>query len=376
MASASPAPQPPYVPRPTGQLVTGCVIIPVIVLGLVVAAWLYIRASASPHLRLPQGHVALVRAWPVDTAPLLARFGAGRTLEVTGRTPDWRWLEVALWDGRRGWTWRPLALLPWRIVASPTTPSPPQAVPPVITPLEPVLVPIPATSFTMGSPPGLGREDEQPAHVVHLSGFAIERTEVTLGQYWRCVEANACAPPTHDASPTVPRYANDPAFDNHPVMHVPWEAAQKYCRWRGLRLPTEAEWELAAGWDSERKAKMFWPWGNKAQPGAANVADTGSGGPVAVGSVSTDRSPAGVLDMAGNVSEWVLDWYKVDYYRIAEATNPPGPPYRRGAGTGRVVRGGSFAEPLEAARTTHRQHREPEYGYPTVGFRCVKEATP
>lgn len=374
MPSASP--QPPYVPRPTAQLVTGCVIIPALIVGLLVTVTLYVRMLAAPHVRIPRDHVALVRAFPADEAPLLARFGAGRTLEVTGRTPDWRWLEVMLWDGRHGWTGRPLAVLPWQISASPTTPRPLQRLPTVVTSVDPAMVSLPATSFTMGSPPGFGRDDEHPAHVVYLSGFTIDRTEVTLGQYWQCVEAHRCPPPTRDASPTGPHYANDPAFDHYPVIHVPWEAAQGYCRWRGKRLPTEAEWELAAGWDIDKKAKVFWPWGNTAQPGAANVGDTSVHGPAAVGSFVADTSPSGVLDMAGNVSEWVLDWYKVDYYRVTEPTDPPGPPYRRGAGTGRVVRGGSFAETIEAARTTQRHHREAEYGYPSVGFRCVQSSRP
>ncbi|RME44286.1 MAG: hypothetical protein D6796_11970 [Caldilineae bacterium] len=95
-----------------------------------------------------------------------------------------------------------------------------------------------------------------------------------------------------------------------------------------------------------------------------------------MGSFPADRSPAGVLDMGGNVSEWVFDWYKVDYYRVADETDPRGPTHRRGEGTGRVVRGGSFADPLPEARTANRRHRAEGYGYPTVGFRCARDAAP
>lgn len=121
------------------------------------------------------------------------------------------------------------------------------------------MIAIPATTFTMGSPPGLGENDERPAHVVSLPAFEIDRTEVTVGQYWQCVEAGACAAPTSDAGQTEAHYLNDPSFDNHPVINVPWTEANRYCTWRGKRLPTEAEWEMAAGWDAGRGAKLQWP---------------------------------------------------------------------------------------------------------------------
>jgi formylglycine-generating enzyme required for sulfatase activity len=235
------------------------------------------------------------------------------------------------------------------------------------------MVAIPVTSFTMGSPPGLGQDDERPAHVVTLPAFEIDRTEVTIGQYWRCVEAGACAPPTSDASPTEAHYLNDPAFDNYPVVNVPWSEAHNYCLWRGKRLPTEAEWELAAGWDVNKKAKLLWPWGNNARPAYANVGDTALHGPAPVGSFAADTSPTGVLDMGGNVSEWVFDWYKVGYHGVVNETNPVGPSHRRGAGTGRVVRGGAFVDPLDEARTANRRHQAEAYGYPTVGFRCARD---
>jgi formylglycine-generating enzyme required for sulfatase activity len=225
----------------------------------------------------------------------------------------------------------------------------------------------------MGSPPGLGEADEAPAHPVSLSAFEIDRTEVTVGQYWQCVAAGACAAPIAETGESVTHYLNNPTFDNHPVINVPWVEANRYCGWQGKRLPTEAEWELAAGWDIERGAKLRWPWGNDSPGEKINVVEFSGGQPAVVGSFPADKSPVGVLDMAGNVSEWVFDWYKVDYYNVADETDPVGPTNRRGEGTGRVVRGASFADPLEQARTANRGHQEETYGYPTVGFRCARD---
>jgi formylglycine-generating enzyme required for sulfatase activity len=233
------------------------------------------------------------------------------------------------------------------------------------------MIRIPATTFTMGSPPGLGEADEEPAHPVSISAFEMDRTEVTVGQYWQCVAAGACTAPTADGSQSEPHYLNDPAFDNYPVINVPWAEANSYCAWRGKRLPTEAEWELAAGWDTERGAKLLWPWGNEATPGQANLGYAPGSDPAPVDSFPEDRSPLGMMDMAGNVSEWIFDWYKVDYYSTADDTDPVGPTQRRGEGTGRVVRGASFADPVEQARTANRGRQEATYGYPTVGFRCA-----
>jgi formylglycine-generating enzyme required for sulfatase activity len=231
------------------------------------------------------------------------------------------------------------------------------------------MVALPETTFTMGSPQGLGEEDEWPAHPVTLSAFEIDKTEVTIGQYWQCVAAGVCAPP---ANPGL-HYLNDPAFDNYPMANLPWSEASRYCAWRGKRLPTEAEWEMAAAWDAARRAKLQWPWGNAAPEAEVNVGQGSTGQAGVVGSFAGDRSPAGALDMAGNVGEWVADWYKVDYYRLAEDANPTGPAQRRGEGSGKVVRGGSFADDLTEARAANRRHQPEKSGYPNVGFRCARD---
>lgn len=363
----------PAAPRPTTQMTIGCVVIPLIVAIIAFGLFGYVRANASSRLTVPAGEVVQVRAWPDPGAPLLARFGEARELRVIGRTADWRWLEVALWEDQRGWTLRPLDILVWQLEAPARKPQPPDSLPTPVTPAAARMIDIPAGSFTMGSPPGLGEPDEQPAHPVSLSAFAIDQTEVTVGQYWHCVAAGECVAPSADGSQTEPHYLNDPAFDNHPVINVPWAEANRYCLWQGKRLPTEAEWEMAAGWDAGRGAKLLWPWGNDPAASQANLGDNSLGEATVGGAFPQDRSPLGLLDMAGNVSEWVFDWYKVDYYRVADGTDPVGPTHRRGEGTGRVVRGGSFADPVEQARTANRGHREATYGYATVGFRCARD---
>ncbi len=352
---------------PTTQIIIGGLIIPLIVAALLVGAYLTVRANASTQLAV--SHYILVYAAPDETSPLLARFGPGTTLKITGRTADWRWLEVTLWDNQRGWTPRPLNILPWQLNAPETTPKPPAAPPPAITPVKEEMITLPAITFTMGSPDGLGEADETPTHPVSLSAFEIDRTEVTLGQYWQCVQAGKCAAPVVNASLPVPDYLNNPAYDNHPVISVPWLEASHYCDWRGKRLPTEAEWEAAAGWDAGRNAKLLWPWGNNpAEQG--NVGQTSLAQPAPVGDFELDQSPAGLLDTGGNVSEWVFDWYRPDYYSMADSTNPAGPSTRRSAG--RVVRGGSYADPVEQARVANRSHQEEIYGYANVGFRCAR----
>ena len=353
-------------------MAVGCLGIPALLIVVAVGGFLYLRAHTTTHIVAPKGDVAQVRTRPEAAAALMARFGPGRKLDVIGRTDDWRWLEVRLWDGRRGWVRRPLSILPWQLDADPTPVPEPQTVPAPETPLvTEEMVAIPETSFTMGSPPAQGESDEQPAHVAYVAAFAIDRTEVTVGQYWRCVEAGACEAPTHDASPAEPHYLNNPAFDHYPVINVSWSGARQYCRWRGKRLPTEAEWELAAGWDIARRAKLRWPWGNSRPAGPVNAGDTASEGPAPVGQFPADQSPAGVLDMGGNVSEWVFDRYKVDAYRESEKTRSVDAMPRRGAGTGRVVRGGAFSDPLHEARASNRRYQAEAYGYPTIGFRCA-----
>jgi formylglycine-generating enzyme required for sulfatase activity len=221
----------------------------------------------------------------------------------------------------------------------------------------PSTVVVPAGSFGMGCPDSQGcAPDEVPFHQVMLSGFEIERTEVTQAAYQRCIAAGACTAPQANFDPT--------ATPNQPVRDVSWLQAQAYCAWLGMRLPTEAEWEKAARGDDMRN----FPWGDGSPDCAcANFADCG-GAPLDVGARTCGAGPYGALDAAGNVSEWVSDWYAADFYSQSPTTDPQGP----ADGTMRVARGGSFMSNGDDLHVSRRIVGEPHTAYDAFGFRCAR----
>jgi iron(II)-dependent oxidoreductase len=231
------------------------------------------------------------------------------------------------------------------------------------------MVTVPAGWFLMGSDPKTdpaAGPQEQPQRLVYLNAFRIDRYEVTNVHYLRYVLATGAEwPPYWREEPFPEKIAW------HPVIGVSWREADAYCRWAGKRLPTEAEWEKAARGTDGR----IFPWGN--EPAGwlkSNIAHSGSGRvkrypPLAnVNRYDRGVSPYGVYQMAGNVSEWVADWFDPEYYRRGETHNPTGP----SQGTDKVFRGGSWNEDPEVARSAGRNAGAPDHRSYLIGFRCAK----
>lgn len=230
------------------------------------------------------------------------------------------------------------------------------------------MVLVPAGEFLMGS--NFGAAEEAPEHAVDLSAFYIDLFEVTNARYAQCVAEGACDVPVQLNSATRASYYDNPEFGDFPVVMVTWAMAGQYCSWRGASLPTEAQWEKAARGTDFR----IFPWeGENADCSLANFwnsepscqRDTSQ-----VGSYPSGVSPYGLFDMAGNVWEWVLDWFDPGYYAGSPAENPAG----AGDGEYRVVRGGSFPGGVGQIRVTTRGRNLPGNGYNYVGFRCAKPA--
>lgn len=219
-----------------------------------------------------------------------------------------------------------------------------------------VLVAVPAGEFIMGH----GLEDS-PVHTVFLNDFWIYRSEVTNAQYARCVEVGTCTPPDLESNPLY----SDPAEGNKPVVGVTYEQAAAYCNFVHGRLPTEAEWEKTArGLDGN-----IYPWGD-----AAPICDLLNfsycrGKTSEVGAYPQGKSYYEALDMAGNVFEWVADWYKAGYYAESPRENPTGPE----TGSRRSVRSSSFSSDGYLVEVARRFSANPIDHRKDLGFRCVVE---
>jgi formylglycine-generating enzyme required for sulfatase activity/tetratricopeptide (TPR) repeat protein len=293
---------------------------------------------------------------------------------------------------------------PDETVVSVVSPNPPAGATRVWEKDDSVMVYVPAGSFMMGNTaedidaflaeciacePPFG--DEKPRHEVILDAFWIDRTEVTNGQYRRCVEAGECSPPSPPHEDCDPEdcpshwfleshgpdsYYGSPDFDDYPVVYVNWDQARAYCAWAGKRLPTEAEWEKAARGTEER----VYPWGNtfdgtivnfcdvnctfdwKADEWNDNYADT-----ALVGSYGGGVSPYGALDMAGNVIEWTSSRYQSYPYQADDGRED----LENSGEVLRVLRGGSWFGTKWHARAAIRHrtgHIRPDAH---VGFRCA-----
>jgi eukaryotic-like serine/threonine-protein kinase len=224
---------------------------------------------------------------------------------------------------------------------------------------------VPVGEFIMGSDTS-DQPDEKPAHKVYLDAFWIDQTEVTNKQYQACVNAGTCEPPSSTNSYTHPSYYGNPEFDNYPVIHINWDKANRYCEvWAGGDLPTEAQWEKAARGTDERT----YPWGNDAPNKDLLNYNSNVGDTIAVGSYKSGKSPYEVYDMAGNVWEWVNDYYQNDYYVSLgnSASDPLGPEF----GQYRVLRGGSWDNGDNVVNSAYRSWYGSSSGN-RIGFRCAR----
>jgi len=238
---------------------------------------------------------------------------------------------------------------------------------------------VPAGAFTMGADTG-GEPDERPAHRVELRAFRIDRTELPREHYVRCVRAGVCSD-----IPAPARFSSA----RQPVIVVSWPMARRYCRWAGGRLPTEEEFEKAAGGTDRR----VYPWGNEPPTleRAVYAQPMGTGATAPVGTHPAGASPYGALDMAGNVWEWTETTYDPYAYQrptqtatCESALAAYADLRRRGlwAFTGaygipeachRVLRGGAWNYRPQGLRVTNRVHHAPDFRGLVAGFRCAAD---
>lgn len=240
---------------------------------------------------------------------------------------------------------------------------------------------VPAGPFLMGCNQAVDLDcdfDENPLHEVTLSAYRIDKYEVTVADFAKCVDAGVC---THLATCVHDEPSPDdaqcswgvPGRELYPMHHVDCEDAKDYCAWAGKRLPSEAEWEKAARGTDGRK----YPWGIAPASCEYAVMMAVEGAPgcdeghtLPVGSKPAGASPYGVMDMAGNVWEWVHDWYRDDYYVISPEIDPQGPD----SGVSRGLRGGAYNYGALNMRVSDRDR--PNW-YDTlnsnIGFRCAKD---
>jgi formylglycine-generating enzyme required for sulfatase activity len=254
------------------------------------------------------------------------------------------------------------------------------------------MVLLPGGTFMMGCVEGDNQcnDDEKPAHRVSLDSFYMDEHEVTVAEYALCVNAGVCISAQFVDNPSYDTFfSNDVRHRNHPVIGINWNSADAYCRWRGKRLPTEAEFEYALRGGQEG---YIYPWGTNGTPPTryGNYSDEAilrlfpswrqfvnswfhgyNDGFMGMSPVcSFTRNPFGLCDISGNVWEWTADWYDDNYYQSSPANNPRGP----SSGKSRVIRGGSWMTSPRFVRTSYRDNKSPVYWVWDLGFRCSRDA--
>jgi formylglycine-generating enzyme required for sulfatase activity len=232
--------------------------------------------------------------------------------------------------------------------------------PPLAKQDERSMVLVPAGEFLMGSL--TGDVDEKPMRRVYLDAYFMDKDQLTVGEYAKFLDA------TSHVAPPEWNIMSRAMHKKRPVVNVNWADAGAYCKWAGKRLPTEAEWEKAARGTDGR----IYPWGDeppsKFHGNMKKELWNNHMGLTPVGMFEDGRSPYGINDMAGNVWEWVSDWYDPNYYHTAPLRNPTGPP----TGSHKVVRGGSWGSGPEGLRSSDRETRLPSFQGFGTGLRCAK----
>ena len=236
------------------------------------------------------------------------------------------------------------------------------------------MVMVPAGPFPMGVPPGDrdGGRDEYPRHEISLDTFYIDKYEVTNGLYLEFVRQTGHRAPLHPKDQTRSLWKGNTMPESvvdRPVVNVDWHDAEAYCRWAGKRLPTEAEWEKAARGADDRR----FPWGNvEPTPKHLNYNQRWIGEKtlMPVGSYEAGKSPYGAYDMAGNVWEWVNDWYDPLYYEKSPSKNPQGPEN----GKTKVLRSSGWHVETPLVRIFTRVESDPSNRNESTGFRCAANA--
>ncbi len=219
---------------------------------------------------------------------------------------------------------------------------------------------IPAGEFTMGSVNAyLGRQGQ--AHKVYLDAYWIDQIEVTNAVFAKCVQSGKCE---HPAS--YDNYFDDSKYSDYPVVYINWYAAKAFCEWDNGYLPTEAEWEKAARGTDQRS----FPWGNIPPDNSLLNFNGTYQEPRSSYDYLIGISPYGLLNMAGNVREWVSDWFDPNYYSQSPYKNPQGP----ADGSTKSLRGGAYWDDIKLVQTFYRESHDPASAGQNRGFRCAYDA--
>jgi len=236
----------------------------------------------------------------------------------------------------------------------------------------PPLCDVPAGAFLMGSDPAHDTQSEaceRPQHEVMLAAFGLARYPVTVAEYACFVRAGGAEPKRTYGELDWQAQRLRP---DHPVVNVSWHDAAAYTDWLAQalgelwRLPSEAEWEKAARWETTRARALIYPWGNSFIKARANTAQGGKGATTPVGSYPASASPCGAQDVAGNVWEWTSSLFQPYPYDQSDGRESVA-----SAGA-RTLRGGSWDHSGNHARAAYRLDERPNFAWIFIGFRLAR----